>query len=469
MRIKGNRQRFGRDAVETVRPEGVVISPTPPRRICDTAGSEQHEGCAMSNRSDKHRIVVMAALAAGFVASCNVVCAQVPCSYDIQIIASSNDCGGLGTVNTFGLGLNEHGDVVGYYFCPLWDHYEAFVWTAESGFVTLQRPQGVSSVIAVDVNDQGSICGTLLVSGVGYRGFLYDDGEWTILPPVVDAPGPWSGAAAINNVGVVVGYRSLTEDLNPRNAYVWSAKKGFTDLGVMSGPSSFARSISETRIVVGWAGNPSGSVADAFIWQDRKLRLLGPVPGGFTSQALGVNSVGAVSGAGRIQDEPDGPVSAIGFIWERGEFTLSDPILGYDTSSNSDINDQGYATGTSVNLDQPTDRHGYVWIDGVTHDLNELISAQSGVLIESTTGISARGEIVANGDDVEGEIAAFLLTPIAAPVGDLDGDCAVGVVDLLTLLWNWGACENCNECDADLDNNCVVGVSDLLILLGNWG
>ena len=58
------------------------------------------------------------------------------------------------------------------------------------------------------------------------------------------------------------------------------------------------------------------------------------------------------------------------------------------------------------------------------------------------------------------------------PLGDLDGDCIVGVPDLLLLLGNWGPCADCKlpgDCPADLDGNCTVGVKDLLILLGNWG
>lgn len=55
------------------------------------------------------------------------------------------------------------------------------------------------------------------------------------------------------------------------------------------------------------------------------------------------------------------------------------------------------------------------------------------------------------------------------PLGDLDGDCAVGVTDLLILLGNWGPCADCDDCLADLDGDCTVGVKDLLILLGNWG
>ena len=53
--------------------------------------------------------------------------------------------------------------------------------------------------------------------------------------------------------------------------------------------------------------------------------------------------------------------------------------------------------------------------------------------------------------------------------GDLDGDGVVGASDLLILLDNWGACDDCNNCPADLSGNCSVGAADLLILLANWG
>ena len=66
---------------------------------------------------------------------------------------------------------------------------------------------------------------------------------------------------------------------------------------------------------------------------------------------------------------------------------------------------------------------------------------------------------------------AVVLFDLAAPLGDLDCDGFITVVDLLALLASWGPCdcESPNGCPADLDLDCTVGVSDLLILLGNWG
>ena len=62
----------------------------------------------------------------------------------------------------------------------------------------------------------------------------------------------------------------------------------------------------------------------------------------------------------------------------------------------------------------------------------------------------------------------FQGTPATVKLGDIDGDGAVAVPDLLTLLAAWGPTGGvCQLADFDLDG--VVGVPDLLILLANWG
>ena len=423
----------------------------------------------MSTRKNRPRRLAIAGLAAGFVASCNVLCAQIPCDYEVTTLKFPIDCG-LGTVITIGLSLNESGAVVGYYYCPLWDNFQGFMWTAEAGFEALDPPQGVVEVFPRDINNNGIICGTLRVSGVGYRGFVYDNGEWTILPPVVDVPGAWSSAAAINNARTVVGQRSITENLSPQNGYIWSGEKGFIDLGVMNGPNSGATALSENGLVAGWTGTGT-TTSETFLWQNGKTTLLGFVPGGLTSAPSATTGEPIIVGSGAIPMDgyPFGIPRA--FLWQEGKFTMLGTLPDHLISRAQDIRANGQQiVGRSWNVDgTPTIAHGFIWEDGVMYDLNDFISEEPKVVIEGATGISARGEIVANGDDVEGEIAAFLLTPIAAPLGDLDGDCMIGAVDLYLLLTTWGRCADCDNCHADLDNNCVVGVSDLLILLGNWG
>jgi hypothetical protein len=59
--------------------------------------------------------------------------------------------------------------------------------------------------------------------------------------------------------------------------------------------------------------------------------------------------------------------------------------------------------------------------------------------------------------------------PPSTLVGDIDGDCVVGITDFLDLLGNWGPCPCPPACPADLDGDCEVGITDFLLLLGNWG
>ncbi len=63
--------------------------------------------------------------------------------------------------------------------------------------------------------------------------------------------------------------------------------------------------------------------------------------------------------------------------------------------------------------------------------------------------------------------------PLSTPdnVGDLNGDGAVNVPDLLILLAAWGSCPvPCPPaCTGDIDGDCAVAVPDLLILLAHWG
>ena len=406
------------------------------------------------------------ALAAGLLAGTNVVCAQIPCSYDVQIIASSNDCGGFGTVNTVGLGLNEKGAVVGYYFCPLWDHDEAFVWSVEGGFATLQRPQGVSSAIAVDINDNGVICGTALLSGLGFRGFVYDKGEWTILDPVIPDAG-WSGSNAINNAGVVVGQRSTTKDLNPQVAYMWSGKDSFIHLDGLEKLSSAAAIKGD--MITGWTAN-SGEFKEGFLWDDGQVTLLGPIPRGLSSDPAAVTNQGVIVGSGAIP--MDGYQFGIprAFFWQEGKFTMLGTLPDHFLSRSKDVNDEGIVVGNSSNVDgNPNIFHAFIWTEGSMNDLNDFIDPKLPLLLGSAAAIGDSGQIVANGKDDAGETLSFLLTPRNSPLGDLNGDGVVSAGDVLILLSNWGPCDNCEDCSADLNGDCVVGAGDLLILLANWG
>ncbi len=64
-------------------------------------------------------------------------------------------------------------------------------------------------------------------------------------------------------------------------------------------------------------------------------------------------------------------------------------------------------------------------------------------------------------------IANYMLAPQELPC-DLNGDGVVDMQDFLALFAAWGSCSDCGTCPADFDGNCSVGILDLLMLLGNW-
>ncbi len=67
------------------------------------------------------------------------------------------------------------------------------------------------------------------------------------------------------------------------------------------------------------------------------------------------------------------------------------------------------------------------------------------------------------------EMAATFFVTFSGRAGDLDGDNAVGVVDLLALLGAFGPCPGPDPCLADFNGSGAVDVPDLLTILGNWG
>jgi len=384
------------------------------------------------------------------------------CQYEVTII-QAEECPPYGYPPTTGLGLNESGHVVGYYpFCVI-GFDVPFLWTPETGMIDLPLPPDSYEARAGDINDAGHITGSMTIADVGFRGFVYENGQYTVLPPVIPDAG-WSGASAINNDGTVVGYRSITEDVNPYNAFVWSTEEGFTDLGVMEGPYSSASDVSDAGAVVGWTG--SASPGDGgFLWKNGDVVILGPIPGGISSTARAVNAREQVVGSGAFEVGKGRALSAEAFIWERGMWTMMGQVPGYDYSTGHDINNVGQAVGRAGRLDDPGDRVAFLWQHGSLHDLNDLALVDPGFTIQRAFAINNAGQIVADGQTPSNSTITFLLTPIDPPRSDVDLDCEVNLSDLLFLLEEWGRTDS----PADINDDGIVNVRDLLILLGDWG
>ena len=142
---------------------------------------------------------------------------------------------------------------------------------------------------------------------------------------------------------------------------------------------------------------------------------------------------------------------------------------GFEQGSASAVTDAGMIVGAVGGPGAVS--AGVIWQDRVMTDLNTLISPDSGIEIIGGRAINSQGQITGRAhNDQPGDVVAFLLTPIEPPVGDLDSDCAVDILDLLILLSNWGPCPDPPDpCAPDLDGSGSVGIIDLLTLLANWG
>ena len=389
--------------------------------------------------------------------------AAAQCQYDVTVIQGPDVCGILGPVITIGVGLNENGAVVGRWKCPASEHDEAFVWTPDSGLTTLARPTGVSSAYAADISDDGVIVGTYRVTNVGSRGYVYDNGRFTELPTLTGAG--WSQANAING-GRVVGYRSKGDGVVPHNAFLWSAQKGFIDLGVMNGPNSNATGITEAGAIVGWTGSAiHTNNTRAFLWQDGSVTDLGLIPGAVNSVAFGVNNRLDVVGRGTLPRDGGPGLTNHAFLWSRGVMRDIGVLPGFNLSIADDINDNRQIVGFCRVLGGPGEDHAFIWQNGVMTDLNTLVPSELGLVITGAGAINASGSIVG----LARSLVTVLLTVAQSRLGDLDGDCRVRVPDLLSLLAAWGPCSPKLDCPADLNNDGTVNQLDLVLLIENWG
>lgn len=115
-----------------------------------------------------------------------------------------------------------------------------------------------------------------------------------------------------------------------------------------------------------------------------------------------------------------------------------------------------------------TENYGEVFGGGILNDSTSL------TLTDTTVCGNTPDQIFGDAwTDNGGNLILNNCTPCS---GDLDGDGAVGAIDLAYLLGVWGPCPKSCEpgdplmtCAGDLNGNCEAGPFDLALLLGNWG
>ncbi len=375
------------------------------------------------------------------------------CHYEVKLFQGPW-CEPFGYPPIAAIGISEAGDVAGYYHSCVIGPEKAFVWTADAGLVTLNIP-GASRSWAEDIAGQ-LVVGWFIDPNTEFINiaFVSDGISFVLIPP--PPGGSQSAAFGVNESGQVVGSCSSGQ------SFLWQ-DGDLTLFGPFPLGSVTARDVNNLGQVVGWAGITShlNPTARAFIWDDGDVTTLPAIPGGLTSVARAINDDGQVVGYGLV-DAADLVVHP--FIWSDGIMTDIGTLPGSTRCFAIDINDRGTVVGHCNDFEgQINVLRAFIWQNGQMIDLNDLISSKLGM--KKAFAINNNGQITGEADGV---IIGMLLRPVESPVGDINGDCQVEIVDFLLLLSNWGLCPPQGACVEDLDGDGLVGISDFLLLLANW-
>jgi len=315
-------------------------------------------------------------------------------------VYSVTDLGTLGG-NSYALGLNNNGDVVGYSYTSA-GSIHAFLFS--DGLMSDLGALGGSYSVASDINDKGTIVGQAENSAGQDHAFVYEKGSMTDLGTL---GGTESGAGGINNLGQVVG--SSMNAAGTTQAFLYS-NGGMTELNTWGGGASYATDINNGGDIVGWASILPDFVSPEhpFYFDDGVAMPIGSY-GGTTGVANAINSAGDVVGFGITTSSQMGA-----FFYSDGVFTNMG-TLGGNYSIAYGLNDKGQAVGKSA-TDGYNNEHAFLYDDkfGML-DLNSFLPTNSNfVSLYQAMDINNRGEIVGVGYLGDGSMHAFLMSSVHA-------------------------------------------------------
>ena len=320
------------------------------------------------------------------------------------------DLGTLGNAiyaGTWPLGINNKGQVVGYYFVfdPVnGEETRAFIW--ENGVMT-DLGLGNSST-AVDINDNSTITGDMLPLG----GYIYKNGSAT---PLGTLGGNHSVAAGINSLDQIVGKSPPVSGPGLRShAFLYSGGT-MIDLGTFGGFDnsifSGAAAINESGTIVGRSSTPPKfglTYSYGFIYENGIMTRLVSLLADENSGATDINNQGQIVGTA-----VGGFATRRAVIWENGTIISLHNGVGHVNSKALRINNSGDVVGLALNgaFDITS---AFIWPNETRFPVNlnfVVPGLAEDVWLTIAYDINDRGQIICTGE-IDDITYAFILTPL---------------------------------------------------------
>ncbi len=380
-----------------------------------------------------------------------------------------------------------------------------YAFTLVDSFVT---DYGLRECYIYDLNDQNQACGTATIrlpapggSTITYTGFHWNpvDGKTPVSmswPRGISNTGMMAGVAqvysiptgqftnvpllpstyyplvlrGVNDAGTAVGYVQICNCSNSQGTlqipYVWDAVHGARTLAV-PGAKGAAR-INNNGLAVGWTG--SNSMPDSYVFDLNAntyiiMSTLFAEPNVQTT-AVDVNDNNVVVG---WRKNSSGSISW-GYTWSAATGVTLLPLPPAEFQPHlrpAGINIHGQVVG-SIYTPLATQLAFVYDAERGVRELGPLTNKPANFTLMTATAINDNGWIAGYGYGGGGMYKSYILRPV--PAGDVNGDGAVDVDDLIAVILGWGVCPvPPTACRADVNNSGTVDVDDLIIVILNWG
>jgi len=321
--------------------------------------------------------------------------------------------------------INDAGTIVGWVAnLPNTSRHRAVRW--RNGSLSFIGPKEASvSTEAVAINDEGKIVGRAYRADGTSQGWVQNRDEITWLAvneTIVQSPSgkpvePPSGELVeprdINNLGQVVGsiahpqqaagYTDIIHD-----AFLWDAGNWRSVATGLEDPSVVATAINDVGRIAGYStcGCVPARGPQSFVWDGATITEL--VGFGGDTRALAINNAGQVVGEAEILSFDGGDVHSMrhAFLWDQERMIDLGNLPGYECGATA-VNDVGHVVGA---CETDGTNRAFVHDGRKMIDLNTVIPADSGWILQAAHDINNNGLIVGDGL-YQGIQRAFLLRP----------------------------------------------------------